>query len=327
MHLLPVPQLDITALSSSQGVGEGFRSVQRPRVGLRSREESFSKGGNMTNSERLPALTRTHRKTMMERFPQELIDEIIDRVDYADLWACSRVGPRWVERSHWRIWGSGYCSFIDRHQLYSVSRNGLFTNASILTERVHTLALNSSAVEAWVYRFRNADLVLPHLKSLVITDARLQLNVDVAVLKRNFGNALLSLSLNRVSIDSEAFYPILSSFPNLDDLSIVGLDISRPPSAGTVSACPRTQGRLTLVGSEVHDTCVPLLLKLPVRFHALYFYDVVGIGSIHPLVRTCAATLTTLEIRGTVFSPPTTTTALSPEKQTMCPAWVGPRRS
>jgi len=34
------------------------------------------------------------RDTVMEKFPQELIDNIIDRGHYADLKACSLVGRR-----------------------------------------------------------------------------------------------------------------------------------------------------------------------------------------------------------------------------------------
>ena len=233
----------------------------------------------------------------MEKIPQEIIEKIIDHVHYVDLKACSLVGRRWAERSHWRMWGSGYCWFIDRRRLDSW-RTRLLTTGSIFVERTHTLTLNSTAVRAWGEHFRDVDLVLPQLKSLTIANARLRPS-DVATLKRNFGNTLLSLSLNRVSIRARQFYHILSSFPNLDNLSIVGLDLSQPPS-GNIPACPRTQGKLTLVGEEAHSTCVPFLLELPVQFRTLYFYDTVGIEQVHPLVCACSSTLESLEIRGSV---------------------------
>jgi hypothetical protein len=262
----------------------------------------------------------------MERLPQELIDKIIDHVDYADLRACSFVERRWVGRSQWRAWGSGYCSFINRRQLDSRCTN-LLAKGPTLVDRIHTLTLGSTAVQAWAGHFSSVDAVLPHLKSLIIANARLRLKGDVAVLKRNFGNTLLSLSLNRVSIDPGEFYPILSSFPNLDNLSIARLSLPQPPS-GNIPACPRTQGKLTLVGVEVHDTCVPFFLKLPIQFRALYFYDTVDIRKIHPLVRACASTLTTLEIRGTVsLFPLQSLSILNDKKQTTCPAWVGTRSS
>ena len=96
---------------------------------------------------------------------------------------------------------------------------------------------------------------------------------------------------------SKHFYPIISSFQNLDNLSIVGLQLSEPPSGGAPT-CPRTQGKLTLVGEEAHSTCVPFLLKMPVQFRALYFYDISDIGKVHPLVCACSSTLTSLELRG-----------------------------
>jgi len=238
----------------------------------------------------------------MEKLPQELIDEIVDHVDHPDLRTCSLVGRRWVERSQWRIWGGGYFSFINQRQLDSPRRN-LLTKGSIFAERIHTLTLGSTAVQAWTEHFRNVDLVLPRLNSLIITAACLYLDSDVAVLKRNFGNTLLSLSLNKVVIGHEEFYPILSSFPNLDDLSIARLNLG-PPPPGDTPACPRTQGKLTLVGFEAHSTCVPFLLKLPIQFRTLHFCDTADVRKIHPLVRACSLTLTTLEIRGTFGSPP-----------------------
>ena len=235
----------------------------------------------------------------MEKFPQELIEQIIDHVDYVDLNACSLVGRRWVERSHWRMCGSGYCWFIDRRRLDSWCTR-LLTAGSIFVERTHTLTLNSTAVRAWGEHFRDVDVVLPQLKSLIIANTRLRLHTDVAALKRSFGSTLLSLSLNRVAIRPKHFYPILSSFPNLDNLSIVGLALSQPPS-DNISACPRTQGKLTLVGEEAHDTCVPFLLGLPVQFRTLYFYDTANIEKVHPLVCACSSTLESLEIRGSLF--------------------------
>jgi len=235
----------------------------------------------------------------MEKLPQELIDEIIDHVAYPDLRACSLVARRWVERSRWRIWGCGYCSFIDERQLNS-PRKSLLAKGSIFAERVHTLTLGSTAVQAWAKHFRDVDVVLPCLNSLIITDASLNLGSDVAVLKRDFGNTLLSLSLNRVCIRHHEFYPILSSFPNLDDLSIVHLNLPLPPPDGTPD-CPRTQGKLSLVGVQAHDTCVPFLLKLPIQFRSLHFCDTPDVRKIHPLVRACSSTLKTLEIRGSVW--------------------------
>jgi len=233
----------------------------------------------------------------MEKFPQELIDKVIDYVGHVDLVACSLVGRRWVERSRWRMWGSGYRWFVDRRRV-DLWRTRLLTTGSIFAELTHTLTLNYTAVEAWGEHFRDVDAVFPHLKSLNIAYSQLRLHDDVLALKRNFGNTLLSLSLNRVSIHAEEFYPILSSFPNLDNLSIASLRLPPPPS-GDIPACPRTQGKLTLVGDEAHDTCVPFLLRLPVQFRTLYFYDTSDITKVHPLVRACSATLTTLEIRGT----------------------------
>jgi hypothetical protein len=171
----------------------------------------------------------------------------------------------------------------------------------LLLESIHTLTLGSTAVRAWTVHFRNVGAVLPHLKSLILVNAWLELDSDVAVLKRDFGNTLLSLSLNRVSIDPTEFYPILSSFPNLDNLSIAYLDLPHQHPSDNISACPRTRGKLTLVGVEAHDTCVPFLLRLPIQFRALYFYDTWDVRKIYPLVRACSSTLTTLDIRGSVF--------------------------
>jgi len=259
----------------------------------------------------------------MERLPQELIEKVIDHVDYVDLRACSLVGRRWVARSRWRVLGSGYCSFIDRRQLKSSPwRTRLLTTGlSTFAQCIHTLTLGSTAVQAWAGLFRNTDVVLPHLESLIITNAQLGLD-DVAVLKRNFGNTLLSLSLNRVSIKPKEFYPILSSFPNLDNLSITRLNLPHLPF-GNIPTCPRTQGKLTLVGVETHDTCVPLLLRLPVWFRTLYFDDTVEVGKVHPLVRACSSTLTTLEIRGSVRSFPVAIADSNKVKQTMFPAKTG----
>ena len=201
-------------------------------------------------------------------------------------------------RSHWRICGGGYLSFINQQQLDSPRKN-LLTRGPIFAEHIHTLTLGFTAVQAWAEHFRDVDLVLPRLNSLIIADARLRLDSDVAVLKRNFGNALLSLSLNWVVIDRQEFYPILSSFPNLDNLSIVGLNLPQPPP-DDIPACPRTQGKLSLVGFDAHDTCVPFLLELPIKFRTLHFCDTADIWKIHPLVRACAPTITTLEIRGSV---------------------------
>ena len=234
----------------------------------------------------------------MEKLPQELIDQIIDHVGYPDLGACSLVGRRWVERSYRRICGGGYCSFINQRQLNSTRKN-LLIKGSIFAEHIHTLTLGFTAVRAWAELFRDVDVVPPRLNSLTITDAWLGLGNEVPVLKRNFGNTLLSLSLNLVTIDSREFYPILSSFPNLDNLSITRLNLPQPPP-GNIPACPRTQGKLTLTGVEAHDTCVPFLLKLPIQFRTLHFCDTEDIGKIHSLVRACASTLTTLEIRGGV---------------------------
>jgi hypothetical protein len=233
----------------------------------------------------------------MEKLPQELVEKVIDNVRYVDLRACSLVGRRWVERAHWRMWGSGYCWFIDRRRLDSCRSKLLAGTGSMIVERTHTLTLNSTAVRAWAEHFRDVDAVLPQLKSLIIANAQLRLHNDVAVLKRSFGNTLLSLSLNRVTMRSKHFYPILSSFPNLDNLSIVGLQLSEPPP-GSAPACPRTQGKLTLVGEDAHRTCVPFLLKMPVQFRALYFYDTSDIGKVHPLVYACSSTLRSLELRG-----------------------------
>jgi len=234
----------------------------------------------------------------MEKLPQELIDQIIDHVGHPDLRACSLVGRRWVERSHWRICGGGYCSFIDQRQLNSTRKN-LLTKGSIFAEHIHTLTLGFTAVQAWARHFRDVDVVLPRLNSLIITDAWLHLDDEVVVLKRNFGNTLLSLSLSLVTISSEEFYPILSSFPNLDNLSIARLNLpQRPP--GDIPACPRTQGKLTLTGAEAHETCVPFLLKLPIQFRTLHFCGTADVWKVHPLVWACAPTLTTLEIRGSV---------------------------
>ena len=243
----------------------------------------------------------------MERLPQELIDQIIDNVGHPDLRACSLVGRRWVGRSHWRICGGGYYSFVDQRQLNSARKN-LLTKGSIFTEHIHTLTLGFTAVQAWAEHFRDVGVVLPRLNSLIITGAGLRLDSDVAVLKRSFGNTLLSLSLNRVAIDSKEFYPILSFFPNLDNLSIARLSLSQPP-LGDIPACPRTQGKLTLTGFEAHHTCVPFLLKLPIQFRTLHFCDTADVRKVHPLVWACSSTLTTLEIRGNVrfFSPVVTT--------------------
>ena len=175
----------------------------------------------------------------MERLPQELVDKIIDHVDHPDLGACSLVGRRWVERSHWNwIWGGGYFSFIDQRQFDSPRKN-LLTEGSTFAEHVHTLTLGSTAVQAWTDYFCNVDVVLPRLDSIIIIDARLHLDSDVAVLKRNFGNTLLSLSLNKMGIGYKEFHAILSSFPNLDNLSIARLNLPQSPPGDTLPVLGR----------------------------------------------------------------------------------------
>ena len=250
----------------------------------------------------------------MEKLPQELIDQIIDYVGHPDLRACSLVGRRWVERSHWRICGGGYRSFIHQRQLNSALKN-LLTKGSIFAEHIHTLTLGFTVVQAWAEHFRDVDAVLPRLHSLIITDAWLRLHSDVAVLKRNFGNTLLSLSLNMVAIDSEEFYPIFSSFPNLDNLSITRLNLP-PPPPGDIPACPRALGKLTLAGVEAHNTCVPFLLKLPIQFRTLHFCGTADVRKVHPLMRAYSSTLTTLEIRGNVWFSSLAITAGSKQRET-----------
>lgn len=195
----------------------------------------------------------------MERFPQELIDKIIDNVSYLDLEACSLVGSRWVERSQCRMRASGYCWFIDRQHLY-LWRSRLLAEGSIFVTRTHSLTLCSTAVLGWALYFRHVDVVLPHLESLTITNTLLRFDPDVIVMKRHFGNTISSLSLNRILIEPRDFYTTLSSFPKLDDLSIIGLDLQQLPAPSDIdmlSGCPRTRGKLTLVGVEAHDVCLP----------------------------------------------------------------------
>ena len=304
-----------------QGLNRNSRFLRRwIPTDLYFRTTNFHKSVTTTSR----PLTGTHGGLVMEGLPQELIDKTIDHVDHADLRACSLVARCWVERSHWRMLGGGYCSFTDRRQLDS-PRNNLLTKGSVFVERVHTLTLSSTAVQAWTGHFRNVDVVLPRLESLIIADAQLRLDSDVAVLKRNFGDTLLSLSLNGVSVDPKEFYPILSSFPNLDNLSIARLDSPQPPS-GDTPACPRTQGKLTLVGAKTQDRCVPFLVGLPIQFRALYFCDIMDIRKVYPLVRACASTLTILEIRGTALFPsPQPLPILNEEKQTTCSALMGMR--
>ena len=83
---------------------------------------------------------RTRVSGTAVRFPQELIDGIIDHVGYAKyLGACSLVGHRWAQRSRRRshLWRSGYCSSIHQQQ-YNSPRNNLFTKGSIFAENIHT---------------------------------------------------------------------------------------------------------------------------------------------------------------------------------------------
>jgi len=191
----------------------------------------------------------------MGKFPQELIEKssIIDRVDYVRV--CSLVGRHWVERSRWRMWGSRYCWFIDRRQLDSWHTR-LLTTGSVFVERTHTLNLNSTSVRAWGEYFHDAGAVLPQLRSPIIANARSPLHSDVETLKRNSGNTLVSLSLNRVSTHAREFSLIFPFFPNLDNLLIVGLHPS-PPPPGNTRTYPRAQGELTLVNDETHDKRVP----------------------------------------------------------------------
>lgn len=103
----------------------------------------------------------------------------------------------------------------------------------MFVECTHILTLNSTAVRAWGECFRDVDVVLPQLKPHIIANARLSLYSDVETLKRNFGNTLLSLSLNRVSIRAREFYPIPGSHLS-------------PPPFGNERAYPRDTGQVDL---------------------------------------------------------------------------------
>jgi len=176
------------------------------------------------------------------------------------------------------MWGSGYCRFIDRRLLDSW-RTRLLTTGSMFVERTHTHTLNSTAVRAW--GVTSTWSFLDSSPSLLPT-----LDCDPVMLRRRSGilGTPSCLSLNRVSIRASQFYPVLSSFPNPDNLSIVGLGLSQPPP-GNVPACPRTQGKFTL-DEGTHNTCVPFLLGLPVQFRAPYFYDTADVERLY--TRLCA---------------------------------------
>ena len=266
----------------------------------------------------------------MEKLAQELVDEIIDNVHHADLPACSLVASHWVDPSHRRVWGSGYCSFMSKQQLRPWLASLRLLKHSSVVNRVHTLTLAYTSVQGWALYFDSTDVVFPNLKSLTVVDPQARLDDYLPVLKRHFGNTLESLTLSRVFIDADELYSIIGSFPSLNDLTIASvpdphgvLPLHENPPTGL-----RTQGKLSLVDDETQAVCIPLLLRLPaVQFRTLYFSDTfqLDVEKINQLVSACSSTLVTLEIRGDVFPPRLYSSRFLPTEQDGVPRiWHAP---
>ena len=244
----------------------------------------------------------------MEKLAQELIDKIIDDVDYNDLFACSLVQTRWVEPTHRRLWGSGYCSFVSKAGL-QVWGPSLLLNHSTVPSRIHTLTLASTAVRGWAIYFDSVDVVFPNLRSLVIINPASGIPHYFPVLKKHFGEALESLTLCDINFIANELHSILGSIPNLRDLNISRSSLVQspdvPPTFESPPADLQAQGKLSLTGIETHRALIPLFAKLPgVQYRSLYFSSAfqLDVGKVQQLMSACSSALETLEIRGGVFS-------------------------
>ena len=90
---------------------------------------------------------------------------------------------------------------------------------------------------------------------------------SLLTLERNFGNFLLSLFERGIRLCQGILsHPFILSESRQPFDCMFGL------------ACPRTQGKLSLVGVETHDTCASFLLRFPIQMASAYRKKVDGGG-------------------------------------------------
>ena len=240
---------------------------------------------------------------MSKRFPQELVDEVIDNLNNPrDLRACSLVSSQWLERSRRRLFATvalNTWNFDQWRKNITPGPNGISAYVRSLTLR-QARSIVSLEPET-LMEIMGHLTSFQRLKALVLQDANFDDLFDGPSLIRCFGHfgvSVKSLRLHGIKSDMSTMLFFISLFPNLDHLTI-----NSPILSGGETEAPKgilpLRGTLQLGGLGTTSSALLqgiLLIPLHLEEISVTHSQIADPGLLNGLLEACAPTLKKVEL-------------------------------
>ena len=240
---------------------------------------------------------------MSKRFPQELVDEVIDNLENPrDLRACSLVSSMWLERSRRKLFAAVSLNTWNFDQW----RRNITSGPSGISTYVRSLALRQarsiiSLEPETLMGIMDHLTSFRQLKSLFLQDVNFDGLFDRQSLAQCFGHfgvSVRSLHLHGIRTDMSTMLFFISLFPNLDCLTISS------PILSTVElevpeGIPPLRGTLRLSGVGVaRSALLQAMLLIPLHLEELSVTrsQITDSDVLNRLIEACAPTLKKVEL-------------------------------
>ena len=238
---------------------------------------------------------------MTKKFPQELVDEVIDNLNNPrDLRACSLVSSKWLERSKRRLFASvalNTWNFDQWRRNVTPGPNGVSAYVRSLTLRQarSIVSLEPETLMGIMDHLTS----FRRLKTLLLHDVNFDDLFDGESLSQcfgHFGASVKSLQLHGVRTDMRTLLFFIGLFPNLNLLT-VGSPILSIGETEAPTGAPPLQGILRLSGLR-NSTLLQGILLIPLHLEEISVTHsrIADSGVLNQLIEACSPTLKKVEL-------------------------------